>query len=196
VLTPLVVVRRYVAEGIAWKPVQYFNNKVVCDLVEDKRPPGIMCVLDDVCATLHATSDGADQKLLAKLNESVGTSEYYTGFSAGFKIMHYAGEVTYEADGFCERNRDVIYDDLLQMVQGSSNPFIVNLFPEEAGALDKHGRKKKQETAGGKIRKQSNLLVTKLMACTPHYIRCMKPNERKGVHDWDKERSMHQVILF
>mmetsp|Transcript_32792 Transcript_32792/g.99144 ORF Transcript_32792/g.99144 Transcript_32792/m.99144 type:complete len:771 (+) Transcript_32792:91-2403(+) len=183
----------YVAEGISWKPVQYFNNKVVCDLVEEKRPPGIMCVLDDVCATLHAKSDGADAKLLQKLNESVGGNEHYTGFAAGFKIMHYAGQVTYEANGFCERNRDVIYDDLLRLVQGSANHFIVSLFPEQVGATDKHGRKKKQETAGGKIRKQSNLLVTKLMACTPHYIRCIKPNERKAVHDWDKDRCMHQV---
>lgn len=81
--------------------MQYFNNKVVCELVESKRPPGIMCVLDDVCATLHAKSDGADAKLLQKLGESMGTHEHYTGFSAGFTIMHYAGNVTYEAGTEC-----------------------------------------------------------------------------------------------
>ena len=42
------------AEGIKWTPVEYFNNKVVCDLVEEKRPPGLLSILDDVCATLHA----------------------------------------------------------------------------------------------------------------------------------------------
>eukprot|EP00041_Stephanoeca_diplocostata_P026295 m.705816 g.705816 ORF g.705816 m.705816 type:complete len:1074 (+) comp22930_c0_seq1:209-3430(+) len=183
----------YVQEGISWKPVQYFNNKVVCELVEEKRPPGIMCVLDDVCATLHAKSDGADAKLLQKLGESVGTHDHYTGFNAGFTIMHYAGNVTYEAEGFCERNRDIIYPDLVHLIQSSSNGFIVGLFPEDPNAEDKHGRKKKQETAGGKIRKQSNLLVTQLMACTPHYIRCIKPNENKKPHDWDKARCMHQV---
>jgi myosin-1 len=30
-----------------------------------KTPPGIMSVLDDVCATMHAVADGADEKLLA-----------------------------------------------------------------------------------------------------------------------------------
>ena len=70
----------YHAEGIKWKEIEYFNNKVVCDLIEEKRPIGIMCVLDDVCATLHAQGDGADQKLLAKLGESCGTNEWVKSF--------------------------------------------------------------------------------------------------------------------
>jgi len=183
----------YVAEGISWKPVEYFNNKVVCDLVESKMPIGILTVLDDVCATLHAQTDGADMKLLQKLEGSVGSNEHYTGFQAGFTIMHYAGQVTYEAEGFCERNRDMIQPDLLKLIQSSGKPFLVDLFPEDPNALDKHGRKKKQMTAGGKIRSQANDLVGKLMQCTPHYIRCIKPNETKKSHDWDKQRNMHQV---
>lgn len=54
----------YVQEGIKWTQIDYFNNKVVCDLIESKNPPGIMCVLDDVCATMHAVTEGADEKLL------------------------------------------------------------------------------------------------------------------------------------
>ena len=56
----------------------------------------------------------------------------------------------------------------------SFTALIRSLFPDDVDSTDKHGRKKKQETAGGKIRAQSNQLVTKLMACTPHYIRCIK----------------------
>lgn len=26
----------YVQEGIRWTPIEYFNNKVVCDLIENK----------------------------------------------------------------------------------------------------------------------------------------------------------------
>lgn len=55
----------YVQEGIKWTPIDYFNNKIVCDLIESKKnPTGIMCILDDVCATMHAVSTGADQTLL------------------------------------------------------------------------------------------------------------------------------------
>jgi len=28
------------AEGIQWTTVEFFNNKIVCDLIEAKRPPG------------------------------------------------------------------------------------------------------------------------------------------------------------
>jgi hypothetical protein len=41
-------------------PYDYFNNKVVVDLIESKKPPGVMAILDDVCFTMHAQSDGAD----------------------------------------------------------------------------------------------------------------------------------------
>lgn len=54
-------------EGIEWKPIDYFNNKIVCELIEGAagatgmaalggapRAPGILSVLDDVCATMHA----------------------------------------------------------------------------------------------------------------------------------------------
>ena len=54
----------YVQEGIQWTPIDYFNNKVVCELIESKNPPGVMCILDDICATMHAVSEGADETLM------------------------------------------------------------------------------------------------------------------------------------
>jgi myosin-1 len=30
----------YVTEGIKWTPIEYFNNKIVCELIEGKKPPG------------------------------------------------------------------------------------------------------------------------------------------------------------
>ncbi|CAJ0950036.1 unnamed protein product [Ranitomeya imitator] len=41
--------------------------------------------------------------------------------------------------------------------------------------------------------KQANDLVQALMKCTPHYIRCIKPNETKKSHDWEDSRVKHQV---
>ena len=54
----------YVQEGIKWTPIEYFNNKVVCDLIESKNPPGIISIVDDVCATLHAKTEGADDTMM------------------------------------------------------------------------------------------------------------------------------------
>uniref|UniRef100_A0A7M4EQH0 Myosin IE n=1 Tax=Crocodylus porosus TaxID=8502 RepID=A0A7M4EQH0_CROPO len=175
----------YVQEGIRWTPIDYFNNKIVCDLIENKvNPPGIMSILDDVCATMHAVGEGADQTLLQKLQMQIGTHEHFNSWNQGFIVHHYAGKVSYDMDGFCERNRDVLFMDLIELMQSSELPFIKALFPENLQA-DKKGR---PTTAGSKIKKQANDLVGTLMKCTPHYIRCIKPNETKKPRDWEESR--------
>ncbi|CAM5133501.1 unnamed protein product [Natator depressus] len=180
----------YVQEGIRWNPIDYFNNKIVCDLIENKvNPPGLMSILDDVCATMHAKGEGADQSLLQKLQMAVGTHQHFNSWNKGFIIHHYAGKVSYDVEGFCERNRDVLFTDLIELMQSSELPFIQDLFPENINA-EKKGR---PTTAGSKIKKQANDLVSTLTKCTPHYIRCIKPNETKRPHDWEESRVKHQV---
>uniref|UniRef100_A0A4W4GQQ5 Osteoclast-stimulating factor 1 n=1 Tax=Electrophorus electricus TaxID=8005 RepID=A0A4W4GQQ5_ELEEL len=180
----------YVQEGIRWTPIDYFNNKIVCDLIESKvNPPGIMSILDDVCATMHAKGEGADQTMLQKLRMQINNHEHFNSWNQGFIIHHYAGKVSYDAEGFCERNRDVLFTDLIELMQSSEIAFIRALFPENLNA-EKKGR---PTTAGSKIKKQANDLVSTLMKCTPHYIRCIKPNETKKPKDWEESRVKHQV---
>ncbi|XP_024917245.1 myosin IEb [Cynoglossus semilaevis] len=180
----------YVQEGIKWKPIEYFNNKVVCDLIESKlNPVGIMSVLDDVCATMHAKGEGADQTLLQKLQGQIGSHEHFSSWNKGFVVHHYAGKVSYDVSGFCERNRDVLFSDIIELMQSSEFQFIQGLFPENLEA-EKRGR---PSTASNKIKKQANTLVQTLMKCTPHYIRCIKPNETKKPRDWEENRVRHQV---
>uniref|UniRef100_A0A8C9A0N4 Myosin IF n=1 Tax=Prolemur simus TaxID=1328070 RepID=A0A8C9A0N4_PROSS len=154
-----------------------------------QNPPGVMSVLDDVCATMHATGGGADQTLLQKLQAAVGTHEHFNSWSSGFVIHHYAGKVSYNVSGFCERNRDVLFSDLIELMQSSEQAFLRMLFPEKLEG-DKKGR---PSTAGSKIKKQANDLVATLKRCTPHYIRCIKPNETKRPRDWEENRVKHQV---
>ncbi|XP_064835227.1 unconventional myosin-Ie-like isoform X1 [Oncorhynchus masou masou] len=180
----------YVQEGIRWTPIEYFNNKIVCDLIESKlNPPGIMSILDDVCATMHAVGEGADQTMLQKLRVAINSHEHFNSWNQGFIIHHYAGKVSYDAEGFCERNRDVLFSDLIELMQSSEIAFIRALFPDNLNA-EKKGR---PTTAGSKIKKQANDLVQTLMKCTPHYIRCIKPNETKKPKDWEESRVKHQV---
>ncbi|XP_078283334.1 unconventional myosin-Ie isoform X2 [Rhinoraja longicauda] len=180
----------YVQEGIKWTAIDYFNNKIVCDLIENKlNPPGILSIMDDVCATMHATGEGADQTLLQKLQMQIGTHEHFNSWNQGFIIHHYAGKVSYNVEGFCERNRDVLFNDLIELMQSSEHPFIRVLFHENL-QVEKKGR---PTTAGTKIKKQANDLVATLMKCTPHYIRCIKPNETKKPRDWEESRVKHQV---
>lgn len=102
----------YVREGIEWTPIKYFNNKIVCELIEGKMPPGIFSQLDDVCYTMHAGSEGTDIKFLQKCSGTFASHAHFRGMNTAFQIKHYAGDVTYEVDGFCDKNKDTLFDDL------------------------------------------------------------------------------------
>uniref|UniRef100_H2N2Y4 Osteoclast-stimulating factor 1 n=1 Tax=Oryzias latipes TaxID=8090 RepID=H2N2Y4_ORYLA len=138
---------------------------------------------------MHAKGEGADQTLLQKLQGQIGSHEHFSSWNKGFIVHHYAGKVSYDVNGFCERNRDVLFNDIIELMQGSQFPFIRALFPESLEA-EKRGR---PTTASSKIKKQANSLVQTLMKCTPHYIRCIKPNETKRPRDWEENRVRHQV---
>jgi len=178
----------YVREGIQWTPIDYFNNKIVCELMEAK--VGIFSLLDDVCYTIHAQSgSGTDLRLLEKLSGLFNSHPHFSAFNGAFQIKHYAGNVTYDVEGFSDKNKDTLFSDLIEMVQCSSNPFLVSLFPEDTSA----SQKKRPTTAGFKIKTSANALMQTLSACNPHYVRCIKPNDNKRAHDWDSSRVHHQV---
>ncbi|XP_043675686.1 unconventional myosin-Ie-like [Vespula pensylvanica] len=184
----------YVAENIRWTPIEYFNNAIVVELLEGKRPPGLFLVLDDICATLHGSSSGADSGLQKKLTAAANQHAHFQNTAEGFAILHYAGVVSYSVDGFCDKNRDVLFLDLIELMQTSTNPLVRTLYPPEKDSYKtKTLQKSRPTTAGNKIRTQASRLVGQLMRCTPHYIRCIKPNETKKPRDWDQVRVKHQV---
>lgn len=73
---------------------------------------------------------------------------------------------------------------------------IQKLYPPESQTNKIKTLRSRPTTAGNKIRNQASQLVNQLMKCTPHYIRCIKPNETKRPRDWDSVRIRHQVCLF
>ncbi len=177
----------YQSEGIQWTPIPYFDNKVVCELIEGKKPAGVFAILDDTCKTAH--SQGAvDDKFLEKLIQFQGNHPHVKKFKGGFSILHYAGNVEYSCDGFIEANRDVLSQDMMFLAKGANFPFLQTLYPDEVN-LDE---RRQPTTAGYKIRTQCGDLVYTLMDCTPHYVRCIKSNDRKKAGIFDLERVSHQ----
>uniref|UniRef100_A0A8D2LTN8 Myosin IH n=1 Tax=Varanus komodoensis TaxID=61221 RepID=A0A8D2LTN8_VARKO len=93
----------YEVEGIEWEPVPYFNNKIICDLVEEKHK-GIISILDEECLR---PGEATDLSFLEKLEEKVGDHAHFLTRKLAdqktrksidwmdFRLLHYAGEVTY-----------------------------------------------------------------------------------------------------
>ena len=179
----------YRQEGIKWTDIDYFDNKIVCDLIESKtQPPGIFSICDDIVITNHSTGERVDEQLLQKLQKSFSTHHHFSSNSDGFLVKHYAGTVDYTINGFCEKNRDVLFQDLIDLMRSSQERFISNLFSDQP-----IGPGKRPTTAGSKIKAQANQLVEKLVKCFPSYIRCIKPNENKRPKEMDEERVKHQI---
>lgn len=184
----------YVQEQIKWTPIDYFNNKVVCDLIEATRPqPGLFAALNDSIKTAHADSEAADQVFAQRLSMVGASNRHFEDRRGKFIIKHYAGDVTYDVAGMTDKNKDAMLRDLLELVSTSQNSFINQvLFPPDLLAQLTDSRKR-PETASDKIKKSANILVDTLSQCTPSYIRTIKPNQTKKPRDYDNQQVLHQI---
>ena len=107
---------------------------------------GILALLDDTCNF----PKGTDEKFLQKMAETHGQHPHlqcYPG-NGQFMIKHYAGDVVYTLGGFCDKNRDLLYNDLIDLAHCTSSSLIASLFPEALTAADK----RRPTTAGFKIK--------------------------------------------
>lgn len=177
----------YTREKIKWTPIKYFDNRVVCDLIEERRPPGIFAALNDAVATAHADSGAADSSFTQRLGSL--SSPYFEPRQGQFLVKHYAGDVMYTVSGMTDKNKDQLLRDLLDLVATSSNPFMHSIFPEQVD----HDSKKRPPTAGDKIRASANDLVMTLSSAQPSYIRTIKPNSNKSPTEYDERAVLHQI---
>lgn len=184
----------YVQEQIKWTPIDYFNNKVVCDLIEATRPqPGLFAALNDSIKTAHADSEAADQVFAQRLSMVGASNRHFEDRRGKFIIKHYAGDVTYDVSGMTDKNKDSMLRDLLELLSTSTNNFVTqSLFPPSllSSVTDS---KKRPETASDKIKRSANILVDTLSQCQPSYIRTIKPNQTKRPKEYENQQVLHQI---
>jgi len=178
----------YEREQITWTPIKYFDNKVVCELIEEKRPPGVFAALNDACATAHADPAAADGSFAQKLN-ALSSNPNFQPRQGQFVIKHYAGDVSYAVEGMTDKNKDQLLKDILNLCGQSSNNFVHTLFPNQVD----QDNKRRPPTAGDKIKASANDLVSTLMKASPSYIRTIKPNENKSPTEYNVGNVMHQI---
>ncbi|CAO1389440.1 unnamed protein product [Diamesa serratosioi] len=188
----------YVREGIEWTPIKYFNNKIICDLIEEKHT-GIISLLDEECLR---PGDCTDLTFLDKMNDRLANHPHYIFHSSRasleiqklmgrneFQLRHYAGDVKYNVKGFLDKNNDLLFRDMKEAVSKSENVIIKLLFP-----LNEHtSTKKRPITAITQFKNSLNNLMEILVCKEPSYIRCIKPNDLQSPNVFDTKIIRHQV---
>uniref|UniRef100_A0A672IGE3 Unconventional myosin-Ib n=1 Tax=Salarias fasciatus TaxID=181472 RepID=A0A672IGE3_SALFA len=186
--------------GIEWTNIEYFNNAIICDLIENNQN-GILAMLDEECLRPGTVTD---ETFLDKLNTICAehqhfesrlskNSKFLTDHSLPhncFRIQHYAGKVLYRVEGFVDKNNDLLYRDLSQAMYKANHSLIKQLFPEGNPAKV---NLKRPPTAGSQFKTSVGTLMKNLQTKNPNYIRCIKPNDKKASHIFTDSLVRHQV---
>ncbi|KAM3936630.1 myosin-IIIb-like [Leptodactylus fuscus] len=182
--------QHYREEGVTDAAVAFTNNQPILDLFL-ARPGGVFSILDEQTSFPQAS----DASFVEKLSAGCHTNPYYErmrGKDLGFTIHHYAGKVQYTAVGFLEKNRDTIPMNIQNLFINSETSLLSLLFSasiSRTGTLMPSQKEKVQITqdkasarkmsVGAQFRRSLGVLMEKLYAASPHFIRCIKPNREK-----------------
>ena len=194
----------YVREQIDWTFIDFSDNQPCIDLIEGKL--GVLSLLDEE----SRLPMGSDEQFVTKLhhNFAADKQKFYKkprfGKSA-FTVCHYAIDVTYESDGFIEKNRDTVPDEHMEVLRLSTNTFLREVLEAAAMVREKEavasttkaaattGRRtgvaaNRKPTLGGIFKSSLIELMQTINSTDVHYIRCIKPNE--GKEAWKLEGPM------
>lgn len=208
----------YAREDIEWDFVNFgLDLQPTIDLIESTSPVGILSCLDEECIMPKASDETFTEKCnrtwaskrdgsakdeaaaaaAADRGVAHGSTKYIPArFATGFTIKHYAGNVEYRTDGWLDKNKDPLNDNLTRVMASSSDRFIASLFSEFApeddysaaasgSALTASPAKRRAKrgafrTLAQRHKEQLNSLMNQLASTQPHFVRCIVPNaERK-----------------
>merc|ERR1712002_797531 len=183
----------YKKEGIKWESIDFgMDLAKTIDLIE--KPGGILAMLEEECIVPKAT----DTTYLNKLTKAhAGKSDSYkkptpkeSKQGAGdFILGHYAGSVGYSVAGWLEKNKDPINEHTAQLFSKATTPLVAYLFQDYDP--DKAGKRKGSAFQTVSFRHKESLKT--LMATSPHFVRCIIPNENKAPGEMDGQLVLHQL---
>ncbi|CAO4380465.1 unnamed protein product [Caenorhabditis nigoni] len=185
----------YVREEIEWVRVDFHDNQPAIDLIEG--PVGMINLLDEQCKRLN----GSDADWLSQLRNSTELKRnpqlaFPKVLSKDFIVRHFAADVTYNTEGFVEKNRDAIGEQLLDVVVASRFQFIRTVIGPAVVATPANstpGRKTTKKTVASQFRDSLKELMQVLCSTRPHYVRCIKPNDSKISFDFEPKRAIQQL---
>ncbi|XP_077021158.1 unconventional myosin-XIX isoform X2 [Tamandua tetradactyla] len=187
----------YAAEGLEWSFVNYQDNQTCLDLIEGS-PISICSIINEECR-LNRPSSAA--QLQTRIENALASSpclgQNKLSQEPSFIVVHYAGPVRYNTAGLVEKNKDPIPPELTTLLQQSQDPLLKVLFPinpEEKSQEGPSGQSRTSVlTVVSKFKASLEQLLQVLHSTTPHYIRCIKPNNEGQAQTFLQEEVLSQL---
>lgn len=175
----------YAREQIEWQFIDFGKDlQPTIDLIELPNPIGIFSCLDEDSVMPKATDKSFTDKLHSLWEKK--TPKYAAARPRqGFILTHYAAEVEYSTDGWLEKNKDPLNDNLTRLLASSKDDHVANLFSDCVDESDElyspRSRVKKGlfRTVAQRHKEQLTSLMRQLHSTQPHFVRCILPNHKK-----------------
>ncbi|KAI7812222.1 unconventional myosin-Va, partial [Triplophysa rosa] len=196
----------YMKEQIPWTLIDFYDNQPCINLIEAKM--GLLDLLDEECTMPRGSDESWAQKLYNTHLKKSSHFEKPRMSNTAFIIQHFADKVEYQCDGFLEKNKDTVNEEQINVLKASKFPLLVELFQDEEtppaskttapSSRAKIGRttqsfREHKKSVGLQFRNSLHLLMETLNATTPHYVRCIKPNDIKAPFTMDPHRAVQQL---
>ncbi|TYH90756.1 hypothetical protein ES332_A13G071100v1 [Gossypium tomentosum] len=188
----------YIQDGIDWAKVDFDDNQDCLHLFE-KKPLGLLSLLNEE----STFPNGTDYTFANKLKQHLNSNHCFKGErEKAFSVSHFAGEVTYDTTGFLEKNRDLLHLDSIQLLSSCSchlpKAFASNMLNQSetpvVGPLHKAGGADSQKlSVVTKFKGQLFQLMQRLESTTPHFIRCIKPNNFQSPGSYEQGLVLQQL---
>eukprot|EP00055_Hartaetosiga_balthica_P008966 m.34620 g.34620 ORF g.34620 m.34620 type:complete len:1480 (+) comp6544_c0_seq1:29-4468(+) len=197
----------YKAEGIDASDIVFTDNDKLISMFLDV---GLFALLDEETTRPQGNSSALVRKFTSKFNGN----KYFRpsrGDSPIFTINHFAAEVEYSAIEFIKKNRDNLATGILEALESSTLELVSDLVHGEIGEngfMPNSGiksrnlsltnsagykQKRRKATVASYFKKSLSLLVSKLSLCTPHFVRCIKPNMTKQPYSFSRNLVLNQL---
>ncbi|KJK67962.1 Myosin head motor domain protein [Aspergillus parasiticus SU-1] len=175
----------YAKEQIEWQFIDFGKDlQPTIDLIELTNPIGIFSCLDEDCVMPKATDKSFTEKLHS-LWDRKSPKYRASRLSQGFILTHYASEVEYDTNGWLEKNKDPLNDNVTRLLAASRDKHVANLFsdcgdPDDEADYPKSRVKKGLfRTVAQRHKEQLSSLMSSLNSTHPHFVRCIIPNHKK-----------------
>lgn len=199
----------YEKEDIDWSYIEFPDNQDIVDLIS-KRHIGILSLIDEECLIPRATDSSFASKLYQRWESHEKFAATRIQVAAGtFTIQHYAGPVCYSSAGFLEKNKDQLHQEVLDLLNTSRNPFIQTIctisntsvhdvkpsskFRKIKPGKNREGSAIATTSVGSQFKLQLVELLATIEQTSPHYIRCLKPNDMAKPDVFNAERVLQQL---